>query len=662
MFSYQRLAVASMFAIAVVVAGCGERSTSTLPPVNQPAELAARRPSSLRPHVPQPGPWCGVGTGEIPGEPITIFCILDAGQQASATIQVPVDEADAAQTTDSCGPVAWGPIAPSQLVTITIAPSGTANRTAADRIAYLSATHRKSAANPPPSPTTANASSCMRSDSVTVDVQRPRSKGPAAPTPPPGSLLYQYIIPGTDNETEPGETGPQKGSGTEMPGPGGMSSSGIPDLEFAIMVFSPPQLVIEDADNGFNVISRPASPSPLMVGQQINLYPSLGQGASSYFGFASAGAGGPQTLSWDMAPPPNQSEVVGSYSPCPAAVDAAAPCPSVGPALPLPSPIGVGTAGPSGEQTLMYYYLAGGMKMIRVEGEAKLGMSGAPADAPIYPVEADVHYDIGAPNIVKATAVSTAQTNVGWYGQANSGTSLGYSETCDPPYPPATPIPGTVFYSYILSLHAGNQCEPHGIDWTLQVSTPSWGTGVIAVAQVMNTVRSGMINGQNTAVLNQTGLDGNTYPYSDWVPTNQTWTDLDAPEDPLLTTSCTMLTRNDTFTDFFLYQKVPSNRPSIPVTLREYTWKWGGQTTIPTPNPLPSPAPTWQPAAGATNPSPTLVTPMTLPSWTQALEFNTQFGSTETDPCYPTATPTPSPSPAPTCASKRGPYAVTGCG
>jgi hypothetical protein len=104
-----------------------------------------------------------------------------------------------------------------------------------------------------------------------------------------------------------------------------------------------------------------------------------------------------------------------------------------------------------------------------------------------------------------------------------------------------------------------------------QVSTPSWGVVVIAVAQVNETIRSGIIAGTATTTLNQTGLDG-FYPYSPWVSSNQAWVGFDAPADNLETTSCTTLTRNDTFTDFFVYQDVQQSRPSIPITVKELTW------------------------------------------------------------------------------------------
>lgn len=102
--NFVRVMAISLFITTIAIVGCSGTKNSL--PLTSPEDLSSTARSSastrgvfsLRSRVASPDQaWCegtALGTGEVLGGPITIWCVLDPGQSALATIQVPVDEAD----------------------------------------------------------------------------------------------------------------------------------------------------------------------------------------------------------------------------------------------------------------------------------------------------------------------------------------------------------------------------------------------------------------------------------------------------------------------------------------------------------------------------------------------------------------------------------------
>lgn len=581
------------FFLAIFIAGCVGHGTAMPPLPGGSASSSQRQTRMFHPNAADTLPWCDSRVTASGTD--TINCILEASQTQTATVKVPVDEADPPGTKDSCGPVTWSIGSPNPAISISLTTPSPGN------------------------------TSCTRVDTVSVTVTRLANE--PQPSPSPGMILYQALIGGSDLET--GETGEsnQQGSGAQMPGTGGVGKDGIADLQFNVVVFAPPALQITDIDTPSSpVVSSPAPiPSPLMVGQQVQLEatPAPGGVLTDANGDTPNPYGTPEPVkAWTIDPTPSVTNVVASYSP------------SQSPVVASPEPLG--SQGESlTSNPLVMYFLSSGTKKVKVSAYVGISVIGVNADEDcagggsgiVHVVRghrpedtnscsiigdfletAETNYTIDTPTVTKSKATSTAVSQVSTYYET-SQTNVSCKNL-------------TGMYSFFFALHAGDLCLPHGIDWSFQVTTPAWGAGNIAVVQLSDIKINGIVNGATAGPWEQSGLD-QTYPYSAWAPTSGGLAapTFDAPSSNLDITPCSTETRNDSFTDYFMYQAsspAPGNagRGSIPVTLRQYAWAWGGTTTRPTPSPQPSPSPTFGPATAVTNPSPTAApTPYGLPSW-----------------------------------------------
>ena len=607
---------AGVFVLLVLAAvGCGGRENGALP--LGPSALRHPSGSAGRLHVSttanQPWAWCAESPPPFGGTE-TVNCILDVGQHAFTQVKVPVDEADnpSPSPQDSCGSVAWSLGTPNPNVSITLTT---------------------------PAPTS---SVCTRLDTITVTAQHLAN---GTVTPSPGALLYHAMAVGTNQESGSGsgeEGGQQNGTQTQMPGPGHYNNYGVAMLQFNIYVYAPPALQITDLYIPNNpVINSPAaSPSPLMIGQEVG-FSALATGGR----FTTETGTWPGTVTFTIDPTPAATNVVASYAPC--------ACTSV----PSPEPLGTLTEPGLGSNTtpaLNMYFLTPGTKTVTASGYVQLMAFQPQGDNAIGPSQletATVHYPIQTVTY-SASATTTAHgTQVGWYGQGGAG-GFNESANCNNAVPPATPAPGPSGINYVLALHLGNACVPHGIGWKYSVTAPEVGAGVIYIAQLT----SGTVTLSNSHYTYQNSTNGfvldGTYPYPGGEATpapvgaggKATLNGaLDAPARPLGlangTGSCTMVTRSDNFEDYFIYQanSPRSGRPSIPVTLATMTWAWGGTASSS------DGGSTWTGSSPTSPPtSISAIGSTLLPFWVTIAQANPLPSP---DPC---ATPTPSPTATPT--------------
>ncbi len=316
-------ATGGLFLLALVVAGCGGHGGAVPPTTAGPASLFADQATEVGTTT---KPWCG----DMPyadTNTVTVICILDAGKEASWTTKVPVDEQDSAGAGDTCGSVVWG-ASPNPTVSVGVQDT-----------------------TPP--------GSCSQ-HAVRVTVLRIADQ--PQPSPSPGALIMNYLVPGTDVESGENGENTQTGSGQvlQMPGPG----TPIAGLQFTVLVYAPPALQISDSDTSGNpAINSPLpSASPLMVGQQIDL---IARAAGGQFTDSTGTVAG--TVTWAVASP-DVTNVVASYAAC--------SCPSVA----SPEPLGPGgesltvspspnSVGPNQITTpLTLYFVRSGSEVVPISG------------------------------------------------------------------------------------------------------------------------------------------------------------------------------------------------------------------------------------------------------------------------------------------------------
>jgi hypothetical protein len=503
------------------------------------------------------------------------------------TVKIPIDVDDTGTVVgDVCGPVTWPPASAGPISTTEV-------------------------------PAATTSTSCRRSDKVTITVTR------AAPGPlnsfAPGSFIASPSIDASFKET---------GSENE---PSDM-------FQIFVDVYSPPVLQIQDLDTSNSpVISSPAaSPSPLMVGQELKLSASAAGGQI----VTSVGAS-PGVVTWSPEGIENAS-VVASYSP--------------GPRDSISSPEPVGLPGEDlTSNPITLYYLTDKSKKIDVSAYVQIpGPVGPPLEQ-----TAETFYPIQTMTSHKASARATAGPTVSPYGLSDG---TGFTSNC------TSPPPGGI--TYIEGLHLGNGCIPHGIDFTYSASAPAIGAGAIYLVQLVTTTLSYASGGYSASYSSGASPVLDTkYPYfggltnpSVAIGGGQTADLLGALDAPVaylsvtgvqaLSGACTTVTRNDTFQDFFTYQAtqgspppsaapVPlrSPRASIPVTIASLTWTWGGTATT-TDGQM-----TWS-GSGLVSPDKSIESKASsdLPWWSSSsTDLVSQIPA---NPC-PTATPSPTPSPSP---------------
>lgn len=127
----------------------------------------------------------------------------------------------------------------------------------------------------------------------------------------------------------------------------------------------------------------------------------------------------------------------------------------------------------------------------------------------------------------------------------------------------------------------GDPCNPqHGIDWSFSLSNvPAYGTGQIAMVQTGQNI----INGSSTGT---TYLLDLSFPYAGaTVTTDSTLNQIDdSPAFNLSRTTCTKVTDEGNFTDYFMYQPLAggSSRPGIWIPMETLSWGWSGTATYST--------------------------------------------------------------------------------
>jgi hypothetical protein len=196
------------------------------------------------------------------------------------------------------------------------------------------------------------------------------------------------------------------------------------------------------------------------------------------------------------------------------------------------------------------------------------------------PLLADVYYPINTLSSYLANATTIGiGSRVSKYGIAASPDE--YQENCSPP-------PAGV--TFVEAIHLGNQCKPHGINWTYTATAPANGAGVIEIAQLVNfsaTYWKGVAS-ESYNFYNTFQLDG-SFPYSDQADGSGGTASIrgggsaklrllfDAPASILAGLTCTQASRADSFADYFMYRpNATKRRPSIPVTIALLSWTWGG--------------------------------------------------------------------------------------
>lgn len=550
---------------------CGVTNTpiplGTSTPFPLPSDEIASRIIGRRPQaIGRVRPQGGVGAADT----TTVTCVLDAGQETAIVVPAIVDPSDAVGADnggqwglDSCTNVSW----------VTPSPDGNVTFTVQDNT---------------PGP------SCLRIDGVGVTVTR--VAGEPSSSPSPGQLIQQYTLQGSDQESQ--------------------SESQVEDPVIYVEVYAPPVLQINDLDiSGNQVVSSPnPSPSALMVGQQVQLQASpVGAALVS------------NTVTWNPEST-DISNVVASYStPC----FCASPSPAAS-ASPITSELA--------SNPIVLYWLRKGSKHVYVVANVQMSDGSGDAISPPLTRRADVYYPIETVTVTAAKATTiTSGTAVSYYW----ATSYEQASPC----PTGSPSPLPSGYSgFFPAVHLGNECVPHGIDWQYSVTAPTPnagqtpGAGKIFIVQLIdfsatysNQYVSQPYNDSSPYIDGPDPYNGGLYASSPYAILSGGGTAtlsgaFDAPNSELDGTSCTTVTRNDSFEDFFVYMPSPSpNRPSIPVTLRTLVWAWGGTATSPD-------SQTWT-GSSFTNPAPS-ITPTdspTLPAWPANNDL--VLASISPDPC-----------------------------
>ena len=298
------------------------------------------------------------------------------------------------------------------------------------------------------------------------------------------------------------------------------------------------------------------TPNPVMVGQQVKLAASPSPGTNVQWAFDST------------AP----SSVIGQSF--------VQNVSTVGTPLPVPS---------SGTPTSFYWLSpasviasGSGVRYVRMT-ESVPGITG--------PLFADVYYPVGAPS---------PSVTYGWVNTAVGNVTIGSG-------PIGCPSPQSTAYE----LHLGTACGPSptpGISYSYQVAVPTYGSGKIAVAQLVSITFTGTPNAKYTV-----GPDLDTqFPYGNLsIPTTSVLYADDSPSYELQVSTCTKLTLSETFQDYLLYQPTSTSRPSIWVTAALGTWMWGGTTTKKS-------STNWT-LSNPVNPQPTVAPSTTQPAWPQWL-------------------------------------------
>ncbi len=515
----QRIAGAALFVIALGLAACAGRFGSPgLPPAAvQRGGLQSRGavpqaisdPTGTQP----PAAWCGVTATPAPAAAvarrgraspasstaggITISCILDSAQESSATVSVLADPTDNGGPdpggADSCGPITWATSPPDGNVTVSVSDIDTGG------------------------------SSCKRSDSVTIKVQRIANR--PQPSPPPGtSVGGPYSLTGTDQET-----------GSEN-----LTEQMVP---ISINVYSAPALQISDEDivGASNVVSSPnPTPSALMVGQQMRLLA------------APVGGTVQGSVTWGLVIASPTPDVVASYG--------ASPCPT-GKCSPVPSAQPV-TQGSTANPLVLYWLSSAPSK--HVWATANIQMSVGPA----FARRADVYYPIDT-LMLNATTQALATP----YIETGPGTEVpqvcASGEECIwGGYPAA---------SWTFTATAPK--EGAGQIAVAQILKQSLGSETLSGYTTKCTSTTSSLNAE------QYWLD-NGFPYPAATPAaigssgKATWTSNDAPYKRDTIANVGGAWRTAYFEDYFMYSPTATlQRPSIWVTLGFSSWNfsdsWG---------------------------------------------------------------------------------------
>ncbi|MFY9720216.1 MAG: hypothetical protein WAK16_11285 [Candidatus Cybelea sp.] len=329
----------------------------------------------------------------------------------------------------------------------------------------------------------------------------------------------------------------------------GVEAGGGSVSQIDFNVTSAPAVIDLDISGSNNAVSAPnPTPSALMVGQQVQLqaYPTTGI-TSVQWNFDSAAL----------------SDVVGSYN--------------TSNAQTMLTPAPVTTTLPRATPNTFYWVSSGSpAKHVYIIAYAT-GVQG--------PLLTDVYYPISTLSTYSATATTTsAGSKVGSYGIVDPSDPDEYEVNCSP-----SPPPNEV--SFDEAIHLGNQCKPHGINWTYTATAPQNGAGVIALVQLINFSATYYEGSASVSYnyYNTFQLDG-SFPYYN-VPGHE-WATLsaggsanlnilfDAPATLLVGLTCTQVARNDSFVDYFVYKaNATTNRPSIPAAIANMPWSWGGLAT-----------------------------------------------------------------------------------
>jgi hypothetical protein len=327
---------------------------------------------------------------------------------------------------------------------------------------------------------------------------------------------------------------------------------------YSLITINP--LVVQDLDikSGNKIVSSPyPSPSPIMVGQQVQLQ-------------VVSANGDPVTVNSWQFDSTSASDVVSNAYTC--------QCTVVG----TPSPVQTGSLNPN-----TFYWVSGGPKHVTVNATVD-GLT----------LSANVYYQVMAPQPSIATKTNVVQVG---YDSDQDG--------CLGTPPPLTQI----------RLHVGNACPSPfptanpGWEAKFSVTVPAFDVGGhTAVAQTFVGTTTGTVatNPQPTP-LNVSGLDLNFPIFLQPVGSGVT-DDTDAPYDDLSGTQCTSLSEKESFKTFLMYEPGQDGRAgsTIWVPFAEYTWSWFGEA-------ITNSKGVWSLANNPKpiNPVATNVTPPTFPTW-----------------------------------------------
>jgi hypothetical protein len=304
-------------------------------------------------------------------------------------------------------------------------------------------------------------------------------------------------------------------------------------------------------------VSAPMTPAPIMVGQQVQLQ--------------AAPVTSLTNVQWTFDSTSTNDVVGVAYT-------------QDIPIVPSPSPV------PSSGSPISFFWVSGGLKHVILTANAP-NVNG--------PLVADVYYPVTAPSPVTATAT----TSTVWYDPRIPVPDSGGAVTCPPT-------------NYVIGLSLGDACGTPGIKWTYSATVPSYGSGTLTMAQLGTSTVSGIAqNGAKvTSGSGGTDLLDRKFPYYFSVPTGLSLiANQDSPGQVLTNTTCSEVTRSDSYTDYFMYQAAAtSSRPSIWVTTAKMTWTWAGTTTKGSNG--------WGAASQITNPTPVTVLSTQLPTWPGKLQ------------------------------------------